>query len=49
MSTTSGLPDSDPRGASLANYRKKLLEHREMEAKLKDCTKFPSPLSNVLS
>ncbi|GJJ69549.1 26S proteasome regulatory subunit T4 [Entomortierella parvispora] len=36
MSTTSGIPDNDPRGAALANYRKKLLEHREMEAKLKD-------------
>jgi 26S proteasome regulatory subunit T4 len=38
MSTASGVPDNDPRGAALANYRKKLLEHREMEAKVKDCT-----------
>ncbi|KAG0017147.1 26S proteasome subunit rpt4 [Entomortierella chlamydospora] len=37
MATTSGLPDTDPRAAALSNYRKKLLEHREMEAKVKDC------------
>ncbi|KAF9560531.1 26S proteasome subunit rpt4, partial [Lunasporangiospora selenospora] len=28
--------DSDPRSAALTNYRKKLLEHREMEARVKE-------------
>ncbi|KAF8975576.1 26S proteasome subunit rpt4, partial [Entomortierella lignicola] len=32
----SASQDSDPRSNALASYRKKLLEHREMEAKVKD-------------
>jgi len=37
MATTSGHQENDPRTAATNGYRKKLLEHREMEAKVKDC------------
>jgi 26S proteasome regulatory subunit T4 len=37
MASTSVPAPADPRAAALTNYRKKLLEHREMETKVKDC------------
>jgi hypothetical protein len=37
MASTSAPAPADPRAAALTNYRKKLLEHREMETKVKDC------------
>ncbi|KAF9928721.1 26S proteasome subunit rpt4 [Linnemannia zychae] len=36
MASTSTPAPADPRAAALTNYRKKLLEHREMETKVKD-------------
>ncbi len=35
--TTSMNPPVDARAKALGDYRKKLLEHREIEAKLKEC------------
>jgi hypothetical protein len=36
--TQAATPGMDPRTKALQDYRKKLLEHREIDAKLKECT-----------
>lgn len=47
MATLSAAPvDIDPKSNALNGYRKKLMEHREMETRVKDCMS-PYSLTNL--
>jgi hypothetical protein len=35
--SSSSQPEQDPKTKALNSYRKRLLEHRELDAKLKEC------------
>lgn len=37
---SSSQPDPDPKARALSSYKRKLLEHRELDAKLKDSTPY---------
>lgn len=37
-SSSSSQPDQDPKSKALNGYRRRLLEHRELDAKLKEST-----------
>lgn len=42
MSSSSNQPEQDPKTKALNGYRRRLLEHRELDAKLKESKTFHS-------
>lgn len=41
MSSSSNQPEQDPKTKALNGYRRRLLEHRELDAKLKESKPAP--------
>lgn len=49
MSSSSSAPEQDPKAKALNGYRRRLLEHRELDAKLKESMYFVNTLVDIYS